>query len=353
MECLLHNRKHPMYLRATWHSRKAFPFECPKGRQFLENHPLLGAFHDFGVKNPENLLACHRLELIDVRFPITPRFMRHLDSFRGSMKVLIVQSLMPSRNPRAHLDRFHVRLCFQGNGYVEFNLTTLRSLAGVSCNVFEWSADSEVALAYTHELVKRGESRFILHLGYESSQAITAEEIECDATRAFELTHNDGVKELHWRFMSSKSYDSLPMCFETGLRGMGKLDSFSFCLGEKIDVDFLDQVLEALSPPVAPKLCIDFGDYKGEKATDKFNSSLCCYVRKYKSLEKLEFSLMDDYTDEIYDNLEQLTFDNRWYRHIRKPIISLAYVLRGRAIRRPAVLFFALKYKVSELVDHL
>jgi len=226
MEYLLQYRStknnYGLRLHGNLHSRKEFPFECPRGRVFLERHPHLGSFRDFVVRHPEYILACRSLNIADVRFPITSNFKRRLSSFRGSLKLdydgatgsAIVNALS---NSTAHLDVFGVSLYRETND--EYDESTLRRLATVSSNKIVWDTHSEVALAFV------GASRIVLDLDYEASEIYTEEELQCNAASAFGLTRRDCVEELHWGLSSYKLYNSLPPCFEEGLRALGQLSA--------------------------------------------------------------------------------------------------------------------------------
>jgi len=335
-----------------------FPFEGTRGRSFLEGNPMLGSFCDFEVKQPENLLVCRRLILDDVSFPISEKFKRRLDSFRGSLALPWLHSTPHEcalvdalANSNVHLDTFYISPCFDDDDDQELARSMFLQLASISCNLLIWNANQKWALSFAHELVEQSASRLSLRLNYMPDEFDTFEDFDRESARALELSCNNRVQELDWTVERYSTYRYLPPSYEAGLRNLGQLSFFRLSMFERARERLLDEVLDALSPPTASSLQLQFLD---TDSIEIIRIRLCSYVRKHPTLEKFEFRLLEKDTDDLNVELDLLVGDNKRFRHIRdSPSTALAYLLQGRAIQRPPVLFFALRQKISELVDNL
>jgi len=328
----------------------------------LQRHPVIGSFCDLDVKDPEKLLACRHLTLSDVRFPIATKFRRHLDSYRGSLYLpwldasttngrALVDALVHSK---VHLDVFYVNAYFGHDEDEERARSVLLQLTSVSCNKMIWHAENKWTYSFTHQVVQQSAVRLSLLFFYTPDQFETWQDLDRESAGVFELSRLESVQALDWTIVGQPDHKALPSSYKKALRNLGKLSTFRFNMLELVTVDLLDEVLENLSPPTTPSLFLEFANTEGLEARDIIHSRLCSYVRNHPSLERFQFDLLEKYTDEMNADLHQLAGDNKCFRQIRdNPTAPLTWILRGRTIQRPPVLFYALKNRISELANHM
>lgn len=135
------------------------------------------------------------------------------------------------------------------------------------------------------------------------------------------------------------------------LQALGVVEALTISMRDELYNVSIKNVLEALTPPPAPKLRLEF-KYR-TIMWSKYGCShpplLRKYVRESPVLEDVCIQVGD--AEELKQELRVLGRDNAWLRYVREnPTVPLRAIIKG--CTRSTVLFYALRHRVSELASH-
>lgn len=168
------------------------------------------------------------------------------------------------------------------------------------CDLLIWNGKNEFAHPHTHTLVQLAQTPLALRLFYDPDDFEAMQNLEREAARAFEFTQRECVRELDWTIFGHP---------EKWLQNLGQLSALRLSFGKVVTVALVDQVLLALSPPTTPSLCLELDEFQDMDDDDAKNAIRNLNIRKYPYLERLEFDLDKDFTDDInYDLVQQVFY---------------------------------------------
>jgi len=251
---------------------------------------------------------------------------------------------------KVHLDVLSLCLTFMDD-------IRVHALASISCNWLVWSPHEASCFAFTPILVREVTCPLTYHIFVDCEADFPSnDERRRFSFEAIDVSGDDKVRELRWKIQNTSEEITRDISY-LSLRHLGELESLRLeVLSEDVADGIAAQLVDSLSPPPCPKLYLQIHDFS-ENNTDvsELRSTFAPYIRKHEGL--VEFDLLtrlydhdcDPEEEQLREELGDLARDNAWLGLIRNnPTASLHSLLQGIR-RRPSVLHFALKQRISEL----
>jgi len=319
----------------------AFPFESPRGRETLLQHPVVCWFDRFEIRNPQILASCKLLVL-------ESNVIRALPAFAQSIRGLDMSLMLMGSNGDIVAAVIDANVYFENFCMINCHLSDSGSgLRRLVCKRFFWKEEEAIRLDTAHQL-----ANIFPYVGFhfEFRRETFDSHSQCMqiAEEAWELARRENVKEFHWSCCDTGN-SFIEKQVRNHFQHIHPMKSLSIECNPRLVRGTLRIMLEALPAGSYEKISLSFGGMSDSIVDSHSNCRMLAQFLK-KRRELVLFRCHGILTWQDNHALQELVQDNIFFRDIRaNPQVPLKILLHGRIHRGPDLLFLALRQRVSDL----